>query len=74
MGMGQDATNININMGLADLRKGMGIGNDTLRAFLVEQRRANELAEQQLAATQQTNEHLTFLIRGLLATGTINRP
>lgn len=74
MGMAQDATNINITKGLADLRKGMGVGNDTLRALLDEQRRANQLAEQQLAAVEQTNEHLTFLIRGLLANGTITRP
>jgi len=59
---------------LTDVQKGMGVGNDTLRALLEEQRRANDLAEQQLAATQQTNEHLTFLIRGLLAQGTIARP
>ena len=56
---------------LADVQTGIGVGNDTLRALVDEQRRANNLAEQQLTATQQANEHLTFLIRGLLATGKI---
>jgi hypothetical protein len=58
---------------LTDVQTGMGIGNGNLRALLEEQRRANDLAEQQLAATQQTNEHLTFLIRGFLAAGSIAR-
>ena len=57
---------------LADVQNGMGQGNATLLALLEEQRRANDLAEQQGAATLQTNEHLTFLIRGLIAAGIIN--
>lgn len=71
MGINANLANAGVQGRLADMQRGMGQGNTTLLALLAEQRRANDLAEQQLAATQQTNEHLTFLIRGLLATGKI---
>lgn len=44
----------------------MGIANDAIRALLTEQSRANELAREQLAATRETNQHLAFLINGLI--------
>jgi hypothetical protein len=59
---------------LADVQQGMGAGNTTLRDQLSEQQRANELAEQQLAATRETNQHLTYLISGLMRTGHLPPP
>ena len=59
---------------LKDVQRGVGVGNDTLRAILAEQQRANDLATQMLEATRETNVHLTFLITGLLQAGTIRSP
>ena len=73
MGVNQNLAIAAVNVALTDIRKGMGVGNTTLAELLGEQRRANELAEKQLAAAQATNEHLTYLIRGLLAAGVITQ-
>lgn len=59
---------------LQDVRSGMGVANDAVRALLNEQLTANELAREQLAAARETNQHLTFLINGLIQAGTITPP
>ncbi len=71
VGINENLFQTAVNVSLGDIRKGMRVGNNTLRTLLTEQLRGNELAEQQLTATRETNEHLTFLIRGLIASGTI---
>ncbi|WP_159810365.1 hypothetical protein [Cellulomonas citrea] len=54
-----------------DLQRGLGVANDTLRALLVEQQRANALAEQQLQVCQEANQHLVYLINALAQAGMI---
>lgn len=59
---------------LQDVRSGMGVANDAIQALIAEQATANELAREQLAATQETNTHLSFLINGLIQAGVIAPP